>query len=116
VRVPRSSDQFFEVRKDAADYDDTDRTGQLDLLIANLEFVLVDVIDQLLSPCHGVALVASFKQGHNDSTFEAAGDVPWVHAIANFLRELHQDFFGIEDPDGFANLRKIVGFNVRDRV
>ena len=94
-------DQFLEIGKNAADYDDTDSTSQFYILVANLERVFVDVIDELLPPCFRVSFVASFEQRHYDGAFESAGDVPRMHACANFLGKLRQDLFGIENSQRF---------------
>ena len=61
-------------------------------------------MSKLLSPGLCVPFVTSFEEHHDDSAFEAAGNVSRMHAFSSLFGELPQDFFGIEDADVGAHL------------
>jgi len=79
--------KFVQVFKYAADRAETDSAGQLNFLTINLEPEVAYVIDQLAGPGLRIARTASLQQRHDGSAFKSSGDIPRVHALANFFRE-----------------------------
>ena len=108
--------QFLEVGIDAANCTDADRAGQFGFQVVDLEFVLLDMITELLRPDLGIALVTAFQQGHDDRTFESTGKVARVHALAHFFGELRQHFLGIQNANLSADLGKVVGLDIHQQL
>jgi hypothetical protein len=103
-------------RVDAAGTEDTNGAGQVDVRFADSEYVVVNVIDKLLSPHLRVSFAAAFKQSQNDSSLESTRNISRMQPTAYLLRKLRQDFLRFKNPDTSANTREIVWLDKRNCV
>jgi hypothetical protein len=91
--VDSCSDEFLEVAEYVTDCTDTDRTGDLCRLVANVESRRLDALGQLRAPHLAIPSIAALEQNHQRSALEAAADVSRMHTFSYRLGELRQYLF-----------------------